>query len=226
MRVAKMLVVGVGWLAGVVVGATPQEAVDAVLTNIDISAGRVRTFQARFVQTTRSPALGEKDVASGVMYMVKKPAAEVGHAPTILLRFDYKEPEPSVMIMNEAQVIFQKPGLEAEVHPLVDDLKTDALVAGFTSTERLRQHFVVKLGRETATRVTLILMPMSEIACRTFRELRITFNRGTWLPVAVYQHKTNDERITFEFEEIKVNYTIAPELFTVRSVTERRRGGR
>lgn len=205
-------------LSGMVVAATPQEAVDVVLTNIERSAQGVKTFQARFVQTTVTPALGEKDVAAGTMYLVKKSGTEPGHKPVVLLRFDYKEPEPSVMIMNEAQVIFYKPGFKPEVHQLVDDLKTESLIAGFTSTERLRQHFLVKLGRQTASRVTLILTPLSDVAMRTFRELRITFNRTTWLPVAVYQHKTNDERITFQFQDIRVNYAVAGELFTLEGV--------
>lgn len=212
------MVCGIGVWAGVVSAATPQEAVDSVLAKIDASAQKIRTFQSKFVQTTTSPALDEKDVASGVLYFVKKAAAQPEQAPVLLLRFDYKEPDPSIMIMNEAQVIFQKPGFEPETHQLVDDLKTDTLLAGFTSTARLREHFLIKLGRQTESRVTLMLSPVSEAACRNFRELRITFNRATWLPVAVYQHKVNDERITFQFSEIRVNYTIAPELFTVQSL--------
>jgi len=204
--------------SGVLAAAPPQEAVDTVLTKIDASAQKIRTFQAKFVQTTVSKALDEKDVASGVLYFVKKEAAQAEQPPVLLLRFDYKEPDASVMIMNEAQVIFQKPGFEPETHHLVDDLKTDTLLAGFTSTARLREHFLIKLGRQTESRVTLILSPVSDTACRTFRELRLTFNRATWLPVAVYQHKVNDERITFQFSEIRVNYTIPPEMFTAQSL--------
>jgi len=214
--------------SGVLAAGTPQEAVDVVLAKIDASAQKIRTFQAKFVQTTVSKALDEKDVASGVLYFAKKEAARAEQPPVLLLRFDYKEPDPSVMIMNEGQVIFQKPGFEPETHQLVDDLKTDTLLAGFTSTARLREHFLIKLGRQTESRLTLILSPVSDTARRTFRELRLTFNRGTWLPVAVYQHKVNDERITFQFSEIRVNYTIAPELFTAQSVKKpaKKPGGR
>lgn len=213
-----------GWACGLVIwsrmlaAAAPQEAVDTVLAKIDASAQRIRTFQSKFIQTTVSKALDEKDEASGVVLFAKKAGTQPEQPPVLLLRFDYKEPDPSIMIMNEAQVIFQKPGFEPETHQLVDDLKTDTLLAGFTSTARLRDNFLIKLGRQTESRVTLILSPVSETACRNFRELRITFNRATWLPVAVYQHKVNDERITFQFNEIKVNYTIAPEMFTAQSL--------
>ncbi len=198
--------------------ANPQEQVDALLAKIDKSAQNIQTFQSKFKQTTESKALDEKDEAGGRLYFVKKPSAQPDQAPVYLLRFDYLDPDPSIMIMNEAQVIFQKPGFEPEIHQLVDDLKTDTLLAGFTSTERLRRNFLIKLGRETASRVTLVLTPVSDVACRNFRELRITFNRTTWLPIAVYQHKANDERITFQFDEIKVNYTIAAEKFSAQSL--------
>ncbi|GEM_PF-1988389 len=197
-------------------GAPPaQDLVAPILQHINARTRQVTTFSARFRQTSVDPTFAETDASSGRMCFLKQSPTDGQPATTYLVRFDYLVPERSVTIMNEAKVILWQQGAVPQEHAMVDNLTMRTLLSGLTSMEELREQFLISIASQSNTRVTLKLTPASDIARRTFRELFVTFDTHSWLPVAVQQNKLNGERVTLQFEEPLVNRSISAELFTL-----------
>jgi len=204
-------------LLGSAAGPAPpaQDMAAPILQNINARTRQVTSFNARFRQTSTDPTFGETDVSSGRMYFLKKSPTEGQPATTYLVRFDYLKPELSVTIMNEAKIILWQKGAAPQEHAMVDNLTMRTLLAGLTSLDELHEQFLISITSQSHTRVTLKLTPASDVARRTFRELFVTFDTHSWLPVTVQQNKLSGEHVTLQFEEPVVNRSISAELFTL-----------
>jgi outer membrane lipoprotein-sorting protein len=197
-------------------GAAPvQDLVAPFLQRINARTRQISSFSARFRQTSVDPTFAETDTASGHMCFLRKAPTDGQPATTYLVRFDYLTPEKSVTIMNDAKVILWQPGAAPQEHAMVNNLTMRTLLAGLTSLDELHDQFLISLTSQSLARVTLKLTPASDIARRTFRELFVTFDKHSWLPVAVQQNKLNGERVTLQFEEPVINRSIRAELFTL-----------
>jgi len=197
-------------------GAPPaQDLVAPILQNINARTRQISSFIARFHQTSVDPTFAETDTAAGRMVFLRKPPTDSQPAVTYLVRFDYLTPERSVTIMNEAKVILWQQGGVPQEHAMVDNLTMRTLLAGLTSMDELHDQFLISVTSQSLTHVTLKLTPTSDVARRTFRELFVTFDKHSWLPVVVQQNKLNGERVTLQFENPVINRSIRTELFTL-----------
>lgn len=192
-----------------------QDMAAPILQNINARTRQIISFNARFRQTSADPTFDETDISSGRMYFLKKSPTEGQPATAYLVRFDYLKPELSVTIMNESKIILWQQGAAPQEHAMVDNLTMRTLLAGLTSLDELHEQFLITITSQSHTRVTLKLTPASDIARRTFRELFVTFDTHSWLPVIVQQDKLSGERVTLQFEEPVVNRSIGAELFTL-----------
>jgi outer membrane lipoprotein-sorting protein len=192
---------------------------DKVLAQIDARAQGIHSLRATFTQVDFDPIFEEQDTSSGTVRLVRTQPGGAEAPPIYQIRFDYMEPERSVTIVDASRVIVWTPEMEApEESYLIDDTKMQTLLAGFISTERLREHYDVMIETQSSHTVTLRLVPKSEQARQQFREMRITFSKRTWLPTTIYHFKLNGQNVTFTFDNVKLNTTIPGDVFTAGSL--------
>jgi outer membrane lipoprotein-sorting protein len=194
-------------------------ALDTILTRIDAKAEAIHSVQAGFTQIDYDPVFDETDESQGVVRLVRHQPGDTNAPPLYRIRFDYLEPERSVTIVDASKVIVWTPDMQApEESYLVDDTKMEALLAGFVSTERLREHYDVSIDEQTGHKVTLHLLPTSDQARQQLREMRVTFDKRTWLPTTIFHFKLNGQKVTFTFATVRLNVTIPATEFTVESL--------
>ncbi|NLF39988.1 outer membrane lipoprotein carrier protein LolA [bacterium] len=194
--------------------AAESNTLEHVFSAIDRTAAHFHSFKAAFKQFDTDPIFQEENESSGVFHF-RKVGGDGDGAATFQLRFDYVTPEPSTFIINGSKIIQYDPTMKAPQESLlVDNVKLDAMLAGFTSTKRMREHYDVMLDKAARDSVTLFMMPKKTVVDKNFRELRVTFSRGAWLPVKIDQLKLNGQRITFTFDTPEVNRTLPDKLFT------------
>lgn len=201
-------------------GKEAGEKVSAILAKIDNASRRLRTYSATFNQVDVEPAFDEVTMSSGRFHLMHKNIPDQKE-PVYLLRFDYTRPERSVTIINDAKVILFKPDMiKPQESMMVDNLKLQALFAGFMSTKSLQEHYEIFLTEDDAASVTLLFNPKTETARSNFKELRVTFSKLSWLPVTIVQHKIGGQQITMTFKNPQVNRTLNRKIFTTESLEE------
>jgi len=196
------------------------EKVKTIIAKIDAASSKLRTYSARFTQVDVEPAFDEMTTMSGSFKLMRKVIPNQPE-PLYYMRFDYKKPEQSVTIINESKIILYKPGMiKPQESMMVDNIKLQALFAGFMSTKTLQENYEIFLTDESHSTVSLLLNPKTEIARSNFKDLRITFSKTTWLPVTIVQNKTVGQQITITFKSPQVNRTVSSKIFTVESLKE------
>ena len=164
------------------------------------------------------PAFDEITMMSGSFNLIRK-VIQSHPEPFYYIRFDYTKPEQSIMIINDSKIILYKPGMiKPQEQMMVDNIKLEALFAGFMSTKTLQENYEIFIMDESHSIVSLLLNPKTELARSNFKELRITFSKSTWLPVSIVQHKTTGQQITITFKSPQVNRTVSPKMFTMESL--------
>jgi outer membrane lipoprotein-sorting protein len=201
-------------------GKESDKQVSAILAKIDNASRRIRTYSASFNQVDVEPAFDEITMSSGRFHLMRKTIPDQ-RDPVYLLRFDYTKPERSVTIINDAKVLLFKPGMiKPQESMMVDNIKLQALFAGFMSTKSLQEHYEIFLTDNDAASISLLLNPKTETARSNFKELRITFSKSSWLPTTIVQHKIGGQQITMTFKNPQVNRTLNKKIFTAESLKE------
>ncbi len=196
------------------------KALSNVLDRIDATASKLHTFSASFTQVDIDPVFDEITEYEGSFYFMSKTTPD-NKKPIYMLRFDYMKPERSVTIINDTKIILFTPDMiKPQESYMVDNIKLEALFAGFMSTRSLLEHYDIFLADDTPTTVTLMLNPKTDAARENFKELRITFKKSTWLPVTVVQHKLNGQQITFSFDKMVSNRTVPEKIFSAESLKD------
>jgi outer membrane lipoprotein-sorting protein len=223
MQYLILLLIGAAVQAATPAAPQPDDAalpLETVLARIDGKAASLHSVQALFSQVNYDPIFDEVDESQGVVRLVRTQHPDHQDAPPVYqIRFDYLKPERSVTIVDGSKVIVWTPEMQApEESHLIDDTKMQSLLAGFVSTERLREHHKVMIDEQHAHEVTLHLVPKTDQARQQFREMRVTFDKRTWLPTTIHHLKLNGDKVTFTFARVRLNTTVPPEQFTAASL--------
>lgn len=112
-------------------GAEPEEA-GALVERLQQRYDGVRDLRARFVQSSLVASLGREEVSRGVV-MVQRPGR---------MRWEYQQPEPSVLLIDGSAVHLYSPGeAKLQIAPLEEGTVSPTALGFLLGGSRLDQTF-------------------------------------------------------------------------------------
>jgi len=203
------LLLSLGWLLPVLAAAPapaeqPLETLEggaklkALIAQVVESQRALRSLRADFVQVKRSPLLLEEAHSSG----------EFNYRAPDLVRWDYRGPDPMVILFAEDTVTTFFPR-QARAERLKISKKQRRFVRVLSGTQPLNdltRDFTVTLtdaGGETP--YELALRPMSTMLRKRLRMVELEVDRRLLLPVAIEVHEADGDSTRYEFNDLVVN---------------------
>ncbi len=178
--------------------------IESTVAAIQRRYGAVRDLRSRFVQESRSVALGRRgavSVSSGTVTFAKPGK----------MRWSYQEPEQSLVVSDGSWLwIYDPANREAQRYAVADGYLSGAAIQFLLGEGDIPRDFRVSAESCTGEVVDLELVPRQ---ASTYEKLWVRVDRssGDLLETTVVDLLGNATRVAFQ--EIQVNLDPAPELF-------------
>jgi outer membrane lipoprotein-sorting protein len=167
---------------------------------------KINTLQCRFVQEKTSTLVTEKAVAKGIL-LYRSPS---------ILRWEYTEPAPSMLILNEKNAVFLDQNGKRQGNANV--LKQlGGIIVAMINGEGLRQNkqFSTEVF-ECDRNFIVILTPVQKRLKEFYKSIELKLDKNTFLASEIMlNEKTGDKTVIF-LNDTELNKEIDTNKFTVK----------
>lgn len=191
--VVWMVVLNSFWVAESAWSVSPMQALKQQLAR----ATQFKTYEGEFIQTVVYPNHHKKETSSGHFYL-KKPRQ---------LRWEVRQPYPTVMITNGVQVYHYDPRLQqVKIRPFKTNQPVlQALVLSQIDTPRLSGYRVTRGSEPGVFRLD------AQRSSLPIKRMMIVFRNQALVWVNALD--TSGYQFTLQFKPLKYNHPLSPRLF-------------
>ena len=192
---------------------TSDKKLETLISQIDRAARRTRTFCADYkkIEYTKNDQI--EDEAIGRIYLQRVRPTDDEAQDEYRFRFEYYQPKAAVTIIDGSSLYAASQNEKRTRSIMVDNRKLEVIFAGFMSISRLKNNYVISRGEENAKNLSLILTPESKLAKSLFKSVRLTFDRTTLIPSAIYQERNDGSKNVFLLAHPKINHLFSSQVF-------------
>jgi len=201
------LVLGVAVVFGQLAQAAPPElTTEEIVKGIESTYGEVQSIRADFVQTTRSPALGETGKQRGKM-QIKRPKK---------MRWDFQRPDAKLFVTDGSRMwVYSPDDKQAILYENISAAGAGGMGSLLTDLNELDEHFTVtQIEDEEARRrnnIVLQLLPKAEGV--NIKSLRIEFTRKRYNIQRLVMVDAFDNETELSFSQVRMNLAIDDSVF-------------
>jgi len=186
--------------------APPELTTQEIVAGIEKTYGSVESIRADFVQTTRSPAMGETGKQRGKM-QVKRPKK---------MRWDFQRPDAKLFVTDGSRMwVYSPDDKQAILYENVSGAAGGGMESLLTRLDTLDEHFnVTQLDDQEARRrnnIVLQLLPKAE--GMNIKSLRIEFTRKRYNIQRLVMVDAFDNETELAFSQVRLNPTIDDSVF-------------
>jgi outer membrane lipoprotein-sorting protein len=188
-------------LAVAVAGAAPATLSDQ-LNAIDHAAAGIKDLTARFEQRKFTALLTKPLISSGLV-----------RGAGAVVRWDTREPAPSVLYADRAELRLYYPDQKLEEIYPVDQRMSDLLASPLPRLSTIKEHFTIEIASPgdvadlphgDAT-LALRLTPIDAALAAHLRQVFVVLDVHTGLALAIRTIDPDDDRTDITFSDMRVN---------------------
>lgn len=200
-------------LAASLAAAPPRDLFDDIYARSRGIEASLKTVTARFTETTTSSLLSKPVVSRGTLAVVRP--------DRIVLR--YADPEPHVVLIDGAQMTFSWPSRSiaqrsdiGAARKRVDKYFVDK------NPDELRRAFTIATVTASDPPNTwhITMQPTRSQIRQGLSRLHLWIDRTSMLLTAMKMEFPNGDSKLMSFEDVQVNGTVDPKLFSIGAVTD------
>jgi outer membrane lipoprotein-sorting protein len=168
---------------------------------------KIKTLQCHFVQEKTSTLVKEKAVAKGILHY---------QSPS-MLRWEYVEPLPSVLILNgKNAILLDKDGKPQDGNVNLLKQLGDIIISLINGNSLVQNKQFSTEVFESENDFVLILTPVQRRLKEVYKSSELKIDKSSYLASEIAMNEKSSDRTVIFLNDIELNKEIDPDKFTVK----------
>ena len=189
--------------------AAPAPSLSTVVEQVDAAAKNVETLAGQFTQRNRVKLFKQELTAKGLVYF-RKPRQ---------IRWEYLEPDPSVMILDGNHALLRSAGGPPQQFDLDHDATMRAIFdqlltwLGPGSLAKARDDYELAASGTAAAPVLTLTPKLASAVGRAFAKIELRLDGKSWQLRSILLVEKNGDEKEIVFQHLQRNAKIPPDAF-------------